>query len=308
MQKTGGKNLLTILLTFLILASAISVNKIILSTFAPMFFVGIRMFSAGALLYVYGYFKSHKLKMDNIKQDVKILLAMALFTTFIPAILKAYALKYMPSSKAALFGSLDPFITAIYAYILFNERLNLNKIIGIIIAFIGVVLLVLSSSKLEETLPMIGYLSYPEIAALLAVVISRYGWMIAQSMLRKNRYSPLELNGIMMLISGATALIVSPFIEPITFSQKHMTNQLLLLLLYTILIGNILGYGMYSSLLKKYSSTLISLAGFSVPVFVFIFGTIFLKESFSIYFVASSLITLLGLLIFYFDEIKKHKV
>ena len=52
--------------------------------------------------------------------------------------------------------------------------------------------------------------SFPEIAAFLAMAIGRVGWMFVQQLLRKERYTPAEANGLLMSISGALAFII-PF-------------------------------------------------------------------------------------------------
>lgn len=294
-----------VFLGFACLASAISVNKVILSVLPPIFFVGLRTLCAGILLVGYNFRNNPRLSWKHLKHDFIVLLGVSLFTTFIPSILKAYALQNLISSKAAFLGSLDPFVTVIYAYILWHEKISLQKIIGIIVGFIGTMILLVPTSAVEQSLIAWWIFSYPELAALLAMALGRLGWMLVQILLRKERYSPSEVNGITMFGSGIFALTTAAATETIPPMSTLMQPWLMLLLIYTIIVGNVIAYTMYANFLRYYTSTFVSLAGFSVPLFVYIYGWIFLSEPLSLNFVISAIITFFGLLIFYQSELKK---
>ncbi|MCL4360756.1 DMT family transporter [Candidatus Dependentiae bacterium] len=299
--------MIQVFIAFALIASGITANKFILYSWPPIFLVGLRSFIAGIILILLNVFRSERLRFSYLKTDLKILLFIAFFTTLIPSILKAFALKYMISSKATLLGSIDPFITALYVYLLWNEKISLQKIIGITVAFSGIFLLLITSTPIEESLKAFWIFSYPELAAIIAVAINRYGWMLGQNLLKQSRYMPLELNGITMLISGFFSLILSFWLETVNYSNTVPDIKFMALIWYTIIFGNILGYGFYSNALKKFSSTFVSIAGFSVPILVYIYGLIFLHEKWSNIFLLSFAITLLGLFIFYQQEFKKIK-
>lgn len=300
--------MLIVFVTFALLASAITVNKLILAILPPILAVAVRMLVAGVIIISYCLFKkSERIKLSYLKQDLVVILGVALLTTSVPSLLKSYALKNMLSSKVTLLGSIDPFVTAVYSYFLFNEKLTLNKLWGIIIAVIGLSILVASTTNTEIGVASFGILSYPEIATFLSVAISRYGWMIVQMLLKRERYSPLELNGVTMTITGIVATISSLTQETLP-SITQIDFRLVCLILYTIFVGNILAYRLYGKILKEHSSTLIALSGFSVPIFVYFYGLIFLGEQWSNIFVISAIITLIGLLIFYKEDLRTKQL
>ena len=322
-----------VFLGFAFLASSTVANKYALSALSLSLMVGLRMLGAGVILLLYYKKKSQHLTFEYIKKDIVILVGISLLTMLVPALFKAYALKNMYASKAAFLASLDPFVTALYAYFFWHERLTKKKIIGIILGFTGTLILIISSSNSEQSLIAWSVFSYPEISALLAMAIGRLGWMFVQQLLRKERYTAIEINGLLMTISGALAFIV-PFlwasilaifnffpiiakISPVyTFenainifklSLTPQTNlhMILFAVFYTIVIGNVLGYTMYSNFLKHHSATFVSLAGFSVPLYVYLFSHVLLGEPLSGNFLFASFVTFIGLLIFYQDEINK---
>lgn len=290
--------MIRIFLTFALLASAITTNKLLLSPLPPIFFVGIRMLLAGIILWFINYFQDKRLSLKFIKQDLFVLFLITLCTTYIPAVCKSIALKHMASSQAAFFGTLDPFITAIYSYFIFNEKLTFNNLVGICVAIIGSLVLLITNNPDIISHSTIFWVSLPQICAFLAIAIGRYGWILIQMLLKKGHYTPIAINSITMLASGVLSLITSLVFE----TYHHITidnyNIFIALIMYTVIIGNVLSLTMYASLLKTYSATLLSLAGFSVPLLVHIYGWLFLQEPLSTNFIIALSLTFLGLLIF----------
>ena len=306
-------------LAYAFLASAISTNKIILYAMAPEFLVGIRMLVAALFLALYSLFqKHHRIIWKHVRHYGPTLITVALFTTFFPSNLKAYALANMPSSKMAFFGTLDPFIAAFYSYFVFGERLTAKKWLGVSLGFAGMLVLIFSSSPLEEQWKAFSVVSYPELAAFWAIVLSRLGWIGAQQLLKKELFGPVQLNILTMTIGGAISLaaallrhqtaITSLAFAPLTMLKEYPLNmlnsssQLFGFLSYTIIVGNVLGYTIYAAMLKRYSATFIALTSFSIPLFVHALGWLFLNEQLSASFFLACLITFTGLVLFFFDE------
>jgi len=294
-----------IFLAYFFLATAISANKALLAFLPPSFFVGIRMLTAGSIMIAYNYFRSKRMRFSYFKHDILKIIIISLFTSFIPSILKAYGFKHMFSSKAALMGSIDPFVTAIYAYILFSEKLTWKKFLGIIIGFLGITLIVVSRSPIEEPLLAWLQISYPELALIGSVAIGRYGWILIRSLLKKERYKPTEINGLTMFVSGILALITSYFIDSPGSINITSIPKFLSLFTYTIFAGNILGYALFAKCFATYNITFVSLAGFSITIFVTLIGWLFLGEPITPIFVLSSFIIFAGLVIFHLDGLKK---
>lgn len=305
-------------LAFGLMASAISVNKILLYSMKPELLVGIRMSIAGALLGFYLLLRPHeRLGLKSLKKYIPQLLFIALFTTYFNSNLKAYALAHMASAKMAFFGMLDPFVTALYSFFFFKERLSVEKIIGILLACVGVI--VLHSGSLSSTAAFWQLLSfsYPEFAAFWAIVLSRFGWLQAQQLLKQGFVNPLQLNSLIMLIGGCLSLITAFFrnqtaiisfqeisLSPVQNLLQEINGLEILagLLTYTIIVGNIGGYMLYAHALKMHSALFISLASFSIPLSVAFLGWLFLGEHLSISFFIACAITFIGMIVFYKDE------
>lgn len=320
-----------VFLGFAFLASATMANKYALYSLTPTFMVALRMLGAGLILLFYYRKNTHRLSYAYFKKDLPILFGISLLTLFIPSVCKAYALQNMLASKASFFGSLDPFVTSIYAYIFFRETLSFKKVIGILLGFTGMlVILVSRTPSPEQTLMAFSVFSYPEIAALIAMAVGRLGWMFVQQLIRNERYTGAELNGLLMTLSGLIALAIPfvgaafswglSYIAPAWAPHYGLTDAvaifhlnpasnfsiyaLLFFIAYTIFFGNVIGYTMYANFLKKHSITFISLAGFSVPMYTYLFDAL-LGNPISPMFLVAAAITFTGLIIFYQDEINR---
>ena len=299
--------MIVIFFTFFLFASAIFVNKILLGILPLSFFVGIRMLCAGVILCLYTW-KKHPLTIKQLKDDAVLLLFLSLFTTGLPTLLKAFALQHLNAAQTTLLGSIDPFVTALYAYILWHEKLSWNKVVGIAFGLCGLLLAFNIEQRDVSALWQIS-LFLPQFAAIGAVIVGRLGWIMIQKLLRNERYPGAQLNGIIMVLSGLFALIISYFVDDISILTLPIhTLSFWMLLLFTIIVGNVIAYTSYANIIKKHSMTLVSLAGFSVPLFVAILSKIFQDIPLSPYFIAAALLMLIGNLIFYKQELRQQKI
>ena len=285
--------LLLLILTYALFASAFSCNRLILQISSPIFAAGIRTFIGGLILCLYSFGTNrHKKYFSLTKTDIYALIQIIIFNVALQAILKNIALKNMSSIKTGFFGNFDPFMAALFAYFLFSEKLSLKKWLGMIVAFSGalIFLLIKPGEPLEKALGEFARLSWPELCIILSLASSRFGWFKIQYMIRDRKFSSPLVIGISMIIGGLLALIGSFILE----CSPRITNlpNFLFYLTYIVLSSNVIGYVLYAYLHKKHSGTLISLVGFSQPLFVALYGVIFLKEQISSYFFISTIIVL----------------
>lgn len=295
--------MIQVLSGFFLLATAISANKFLLSLVQPMWLVGVRMLFAGIILLGINWWREGSWRWKK-RSELFSLFIIALLTTLVPSFCKAYALKNLVSSKAAFIGSLDPFVTALYAWFLWSEVLSTRKMIGIIFGFIGS-LIICWDDNLFRHHAVYDFLCFalPELAAFIAVLVSRYGWIMVQQNLKRERFSPIHLNGLIMTISGLIALPLSYVYEKSFTTIATLTPVFYGCLLYTIIVGNVIAYTMYAYYLKRYSASFVSLAGFSVPLFVTINGVVLFQEPVSWNLVLGGVLVFVGVFMFYKAEI-----
>jgi len=279
---------------------------------SPFFFIGTRMVIAGSMLLGYSFIQNKKIVWPK-RSDYYLFVQLALFHIFLAYTLEFWALQYVSSGKAALIFNASPFITAVLMQRLFSDQLSWRQWTGLFIGFIGFLPLLVPYILQESLVGAIGFLSYPEIALIGSVVSSSYGWIVFKRLMIQKSYSPLLLNGIGMSLGGLLALAVSAVAERGLFlNSAHSVSTALyhggLYMAALILIANFICYNLYGYLLQSYSATFLSFAGFTTPLFAALFGYVFLQEPVSNHFVIAVLIILLGLYLFYQDELSDKKI
>lgn len=302
-----------IIILYLLFASTFTLGKAALLYVPPFLFIGVRMLLGGSLLLgYYQFFAKHQRVVE--KKDYLLFGRIILFHIFCAYTLEYWALEQVTSAKACLLYNLSPFVTALFSYFLYAERLTKRQICGLIIGFIGFIPIIIAQSPIEQLSWHIGLLSCYEIALIGSVISSAYGWMVMKNLINKG-YSFILVNGIGMVGGGILALLLSfikegaPMMKDVEVVLPHVVatygvfgERLLMCGLYSmalIIIANIICYNLYGYLLSRYSATLLSFAGFMTPLFAAGLGWLFLGEQVTWHFFATIGMVILGLYLFH---------
>lgn len=291
-----------ILFLYALAAVSFTIAKAALSYTQPIFFVGIRMLIAGTMLLGYCFFKKISWSIDP--RDWKRFVLIALVHIYFAFVLDLIALKYMTSFKAAFIYNLSPFIAALFSYFYFDERMTWKKWLGLGIGLLGFVPEFVIPVPQEEVVGGIGIISWPEIMMTGSVISSVLGWIIFRFLVKVG-YSPFLINGIGMIGGGFLALVTSALFEAWNATLVTDWKAFIYFLFLIIVVANILFYNLYGYLLKTYTATFLSFAGFLSPLFAALFGWFFLGESISWYFFLSIFVVVIGLTTFYFEELRQ---
>ena len=294
-------------MTFIILlqalfATSFPMGKYLLNFASPLFLSGIRFLIAGNILLIYQYFFLPLTEFKIKKKHLWIFAQIIVLGMYVTYGLRLYALEVLPIWKVSFFYNLSPFLSALYAYLLFNERLSPKQWLGLSIGFIGMMPMLVSRSPQEATLGEFFYISIYELFLIISVSLHCYSWLLIQKLVRHKNYDTSIVNGICMASGGLLSLITSYFIEgpaPIYNPASFCKGMI-----FMIFISNILCHNIYAGLLKKYSATFMSFTSFLSPLFAALYGWAFFQETISWHFYLSIIIVLVGLYIFYQDELK----
>ncbi len=310
--------MILVLLLYVLFASTFTFGKAVLSYIQPMMFIGIRMTLAGIILLGYQYFFNRR-HWRYEKKDAISLAQVAFFLMFISFIAEFWSMQYVSAAKTCLIYNLSPFVTALLAYWILSETLTRKQWIGLCIGVLGFLPILLNQSRPEMLTSHIWFLSMPEIVLLVAVVSACYGWITTKHLVVVRGYSTIMVNGISMFFGGILALIAGLIFEkaPWVISAESpdlgltpFMYAILAVLGYTVLliiIANVICFNLYSALLRRYSATFISFAGFTTPLFAALFDLLYFKETVSLNFFATIGFVAVGIYIFYQDELTNDK-
>ena len=295
--------MLIIILLYALFGTSLMLSKMILVYAEPIFYAGSRMVFGGVLLLGYQYFFARE--HFRLKKKHWYWFAQRIFFgIYISYIFRFWALDHMPTFKAAFLFNLSPFLSSLFSYYFFKEIITRKQWVGLIIGFMGLVPIIIHSSPDEASFGEFLFLSWPELALIIAVACHSYSWIIMRKLVRDKSYSPMMVNGVCMAIGGSFAWGTSLGIEGLA----PVTNWLpfTLLLCTVVLVSNIICHNIYGFLLRKYTATFMSFAGFMGPLFTAFYSWLFLREVITWHFYVSCVIVFVGLYLFYQDELKNH--
>lgn len=292
-----------IILLHILFASTFTTGKFLSSQTSPVFLTGLRMFLGGiiVLLYLLVYNrKKHGYHFDlsDLPQFIKI----TLFGIYFNYILRFWALAYLPSSKTCFLFNFQPFLSALYLYLLYGQKLTKNKWIGLSVGFIGMMPMLVGTTTAETVTNEYLFISLPELAVLVSVAMHSYSWIVVQDLVKNKKYNPAFITGTTMTTGGILALLTAFFINDLP--PLNHSKEFLFWLMFVVLVSNVFCHNLYGHLLKKYSATLMAFASFLTPIFAGFLGWAFLHETISWHFYVSTVIVLTGLYVFYKDELK----
>lgn len=293
--------MILIILLYLICACTFTIAKATLAFSQPIFYVGVRMIVAGGLLLgISRFFKGASLHVK--KGDWLFFAQIIFFNIYCAYVLDLWSLHYITSIESALVFNLSPFAAAAFSYLWFSERLTLKKCIGLLIGSFSIIPLLFSQG---EILTLDTTRIIPLSMLIISVISSAYGWIVMRELIKVRDYSPLFVNGVGMLGGGIAALVTSYAIEPWSRSPVTSWHEFIVYTLAMIVISNFIFSNLYSYLLKTYTATLLSFAGFLCPIFAALLGKIFLDESLGWRFFFSLATSTVGLFLFYREELRQ---
>lgn len=293
--------MILIVVLYAAFAASIVSGKALLSFTTPMFLTGIRMFLAGSILLAYEYFQPHR-PFKFHKEHMWYYAQLIIFGVYLTYILRFWGLKYMPAFKMAFIFNLAPFLTSLYSYLFFKEKISKKQWLGLCIGILGMVPILIKSAPEETNWGEFMYISWPEVAIILAVACSSYNWIVMKNLVKEKEYSPMMVNGISQTAGGLFALLSSIPFEG--FFPVNASLQFWGYLLFIILTSNIICHNLYGHLLRTYSATFLSFAGFITPLFAAIYESTFYGTHISWHFYASCVVVFVGLFLFYQDELR----
>ena len=290
-----------VFLLYFICAATFTLAKATLLYAQPIFYVGVRMVVAGTLLLGLSCWqKSIKKIVPNARP---LFIQIIFFNIYFAYVLDLWSLHYLTSIESSVVFNLSPFAAALFSYFWFAEVMTPKKWLGLFLGFISLVPMLFV--RADDFISFDTYRILPIILLLCSVFSSAYGWIVMRALIKDYDYSPFFINGIGMLGGGILALATSATLESWSPSPVFDWPQFALCTVAMIVLANGLFSNLYSYLLKFYTATFISFAGFSCPLFTMLLGWFFLGEPLSGRFFYALIGVCCGLLLFYQEELRQ---
>jgi drug/metabolite transporter (DMT)-like permease len=250
------------LLTF-IWGSSFILMKIGYEALSPTQIAGVRIFSGGLVFIPFAIF--HLTKVPGRK--VPLLIVAGLTGNLIPAFLFTAAITKLDSSLEGILNSLTPIWVVTIGILIYRDKIQTRKIIGVLVGFAGLVLLTLSQK--EVSLDNLGYSSLVILATLC------YGFnvqMVSHYLKGIPSFHIATISLALMTIPAGIVLWWNGFFG-LDFSDSAVqwsTIASLMLGLAGSALGNVLFYG----LVNRAGALFTSLVTYAIPFVALLWGVL----------------------------------
>ena len=255
------KNWILLILLGAVWGSAFMFIKISADDFGPILLVNLRLLLAGALFLPFllqkkylAYFKSH---FSGI-------LILGIFSNAFPFTMFSYASLGATSNMLGILNGTTAFMTMVVAYFWLKESITSKQIFGIILGFLGILVLVNpangSATLGASGFALVGALSY----SFSGVYIQKY-----------------QLNANKFVLIGWAMLFGGLFLTPLSFfnlPDQMPDNNAIAALLWLGIVSTGIAYLGYIRLIEQIGAVRTSTVTYLLPVFSIIWGSIFLQE------------------------------
>ncbi|HEU5300111.1 MAG TPA: DMT family transporter [bacterium] len=245
--------------------------KIAVGEIGPATLVSFRLLFGAVGLLAVAFLTGQGLR-EHLRRYFPLYLFMAFFNTTLPFILISWAETRIDSALAAILNATAPlFAIVISHYMLADEKITLTRVAGLIVGFVGVV--VLMSRELS---PQGVHGSIWGYVAMVAASAS-YGLSATFSRRHLRGHPPLVQATMVVVIADVLTWAAVPFMDrPIILPQAGLTW---FALAWLGLLGSCTAYMLYFYLINAWGATRATIVTYVFPVVGLILGIVFLNES-----------------------------
>jgi drug/metabolite transporter (DMT)-like permease len=222
-----------------------------------------------------------KKKRSLFRAYLPAILIIAIVSNAIPFTMFAYASLGATSNMLGILNGTTAFLTTIIAYFWLKEAVTSKQIIGLLLGFVGVLILVNpsngSTTLIASMCAMIGSLCY----AFNAAYLQKY----------HSNSDKIVLIGWSMLFGGFFMIPLASFNLP---NSMPDTNSILALF-WLAVISTGVGYLAYVRLIDRIGAVKTVTLTYLLPVFSIIWGAIFLKEQITFFILGGFIFVMMGM-------------
>jgi drug/metabolite transporter (DMT)-like permease len=261
--------------------------KVGLSGMPPFLGAGLRFFIASIILYIIVKVRRIAIPMTTDAKKVYVVLIVLSYT--VPFAFVYWAEQYIPTGLASILFAGYPFWVAICSQIMLkDELLNVFKVSGIVLGFIGLLVIFAGDVHIADSRALVAMLMILANAIMQAyslVLVKKIGQPI----------SPFAFNAVSMFYSGIALICLSFMVEShdaIVWDTASVGS-----ILYLATVGSVVVFAAYFWLLKRVEAVYLSLISFITPIVAVVLGAIVLGEKLDPNVFVGASFVLVGLLV-----------
>jgi len=266
--------------------------------FHPISLVLFRLIISFALLVLYSII-IQRVTWPKFK-DFKFFFLLAFFEPLMYFLGESFGMQIVSSTLASILIATIPLVSTIAAFYFYNERFTANKYLGILISFVGVLLVVYFDGSIGEA-PLKG------VILMILAVLSAVGYSLVLKRLLVD-YGPIIIVSAQNLIGILYFLPIFFIFEAKGFSWSNYSPHDFLPVLYLAVFASTFSFIFYIEGVKKIGITRAIVFTNFVPIVTAVFAVVILNEKMSFIKIAGICLTISGLLMTQINKYPKLKI
>ncbi len=239
-------------------------------------------------------------KLQKIKlSDFKFVLLLAFFEPFLYFIGESLGMQVMSPTSAAVIISIVPLLVPVLAYFMINEKLSIKNIVGIVISFLGVLLVIMNNN----------YEFRASLKGVLLMLLSVIGAVFYSVLLKKltDKYNPFTLiswqNGI-----GAIMFLPLVLIYDVKdWNSSMLTYKAAIPILELAVFASSMAFLLYTNGVRKLGAVKANIFTNLIPVITAFFSFLLLNEKLMFHNLIGIAVVIGGLILSQLDSINNFK-
>lgn len=256
-------------------------------------FAGYRFVFAALLIWMFSILIKRRATVK--RTEVKTLLVIGLFQTFLQYVFFYIGLAYSTGIQGSIIAGTTTFFQMIIAHFFYkDDTLNIRKISGLMIGFAGVIVVNLTKGSMELSFGL------GEILLLLAMLFAGIGNVLAKE--GSKRVDVITLTTNQMLFGGLGLLFVG--VSFAGWMPFEVTVKGILMFIYLSFLSAT-GFVLWTFVMKYNKVSKVSMYLFLIPVFGVFLSAVLLKETLSLYVFLGLMLVVFGIVIVNIEKEKK---
>ena len=283
---------LAIIVTTVLWSSSLIFAKIIFAEVGPIVFVALRYTLACPFLLVITLQHKKKQTIDDVKNNWKILLVAGLSGPFISQILQYIGLELTTASDAFLLLNLTPIFAVILAAPVLNEKITNEKVVGLVLATIGAMLIVMNTNPESASFDIWRLLGD------LIVIVSTFFFAIngIAGKLAIKSVDAISTTFYSTLFAVPFIWISATLLDDVTVLFT-MSAQAWLVLIWVAIVNTVVAFILYYESMKHIEASLVQIMLNLIAVWGVLMSILVLNESVTYLQIFGGAVTVIGVII-----------
>lgn len=284
-KQSNAASILSVLGALVIWGSSFVAIKFAYTTYPPLTLAAVRFVVATLILGALTLLPKNRVKLE--KKDILTVAVCGLTGIMLYAVLQNIAMQWTSASSATLIIASYPIITLLMESLIYKTKLSLMKIVAILIAICGVV--ILSYVKTESRIS-------GELLGILLLMAAGVFWAVYNFMMKRvvNQYPPITLLFYITLFGTIFLLPLSLF-ERTAWQTPTLLSFSMMLFLGVFC--SVIAYLLYNRGLKTMAPSTITSMLNLMPIIGVFFSWILLGEQVTLRKIVGGAIVILGVML-----------